>query len=152
MNSGAAPTKLNEIADKIWRMVLGSKLTPVTSCPRPSDCPDLVLSSVTISGAWNGVLTLGCSVDVARRAASVMFGKPVEATAADDLRDALGELTNMVGGNFKTLLKGDCRLSVPKVVSEVPNEQLTPSPLKHQWYQCDGGLVLLHLFKETAAA
>jgi chemotaxis protein CheX len=151
MNSGAVPTKLTEIADKVWRMVLGSRLTPVARDSN-ANCQGLVLASVTITGAWNGVLTIGCSLKVARRAASIMFGKPEDAAAEEDMRDALGELTNMVGGNFKTLLKGDCRLSVPKVVDQVPNDHVVPKPVTHQWFECNGGFVLLHLFKETAAA
>lgn len=151
MNIGAEPTKLNEIADKVWRMVLGTRLTPVAPCSSPN-CQQFVLASVKITGAWNGELTLGCSTAVARHAASIMFGKPEDAAIEEDMRDALGELTNMVGGNFKTLLKGDCRLSVPKLVDELPNNRLVPETITHQWFECDGGWVVIHLLKEAAAA
>jgi chemotaxis protein CheX len=152
MKLGVNLSKLDEIAGKVWRMVLGSGLSPVECVAPPLETSDLLLASVTISGAWKGILTLGCSTEVARRAAATMFGKPAESADSSDIQDALGELTNMVGGNFKTTLKGDCRLSVPKIVSNIPQAELTLEPIRQQWFRCDGGFVLLHVLKEAAAA
>ncbi len=145
MNIGVAPTKLSSIADNVWKMVLGFGLRPVESDPQGPGPHDFVLASVTISGAWQGVLTLGCSSNVARRAAATMFRKLPEDTAPGEIRDALGELTNMVGGNFKTLLKGDCRLSVPRAVETIPCHPAESGPQRHQWFECEGGVVLLHV-------
>ncbi len=100
MNIGAAPAKLNEITDKVWRMVLGFRLKPVDAAPARPEPHDFVLASVTISGTWQGELTLGCSTTVARRAAATMFGILPQDAAPEEIRDALGELTNMVGGSF----------------------------------------------------
>jgi len=151
MSIGVAPTKLNTIADMVWRMVLGFQLKPVACDPQHPGLDDIVLASVTISGAWHGVLTLGCSTDVARRAAASMFGKPPHEAAPDDIRDALGELTNMIGGNFKTLLKGDCRLSVPNIVDTIPQGPTDPASVGPQWFECEGGVVLLHVAQRGAA-
>ena len=148
MNIGAAPAKLNEITDKVWQMVLGFRLKPVATGPSRPEDQDFVLACVTISGTWQGVLTLGCSTTVARRAAATMFGILPQDAAPEEIRDALGELTNMVGGNFKTLLKDDCRLSLPSTVDVIPHGQVDPAPVKHQWFECEGGLVLLHVLSK----
>ena len=59
---------------------------------------------------------MDCPNDVARRAASIMFSKAAEETTRADLQDAIAELLNMIGGNFKALLPGQCFLSLPAVV------------------------------------
>jgi chemotaxis protein CheX len=150
MSIGVAPTRLNSIAEKVWRMVLGFQLKPVECDPQRPGLHDILLASVTISGAWQGVLTLGCSTSVARSAAAAMFGKLPQDAAPDDIRDALGELTNMVGGNFKTLLKGDCRLSVPNIVDTIPQGSMDPASVGHQWFECEGGVVILHVVQRGA--
>ena len=53
---------------------------------------------------------------VARRAAAVMFELDASAASLEDMQDAVGELTNMTGGNVKALLEGQCALSLPAVV------------------------------------
>jgi len=55
----------------------------------------------------------GCS-SVACRAAAVMLDTPDTTLADRDVADALGELANIVGGNFKALLPEPCRLSMPR--------------------------------------
>ena len=46
-----------------------------------------------------------------------MFGLEPAAAGLEEVRDALGELTNMLGGNLKALLPGPCFLGLPTVVS-----------------------------------
>jgi chemotaxis protein CheX len=145
MNADVTPATLNEIAEKVWSMVLGLELMPVACDPARAEARDFMLGRVTISGTWHGAVTLGCSPALARLAAAAMFGKPAAAAEPDEIRDALGELTNMVGGNFKTLLKGDCRLSVPNVTDAVPYGEVEPAPNDHLWFECQGGLVILNV-------
>jgi chemotaxis protein CheX len=151
MNADVAPATLNEIAEKVWSVVLGFRLLPVACDPGRAEARDFVLGRVTISGTWRGAVTLGCSPELARRAAATMFGKPPAEAELDEIRDALGELTNMVGGNFKTLLKGECRLSVPNVVDAVPYGEVEPAPDAHLWFECEGGLVILNVLAQKAA-
>ncbi len=150
MNIGVTPAKLNEIIDKVWKMTLRFRIKPIKSELQRPEPLDLLLASVTISGAWQGVLTLGCSTCVARSAAAAMFGKPAVNTNPEEIRDALGELTNMVGGNVKTMLKGDCRLSVPRIVDTIPCDHPEPMPVEYQWFECEGGVVVLHLIRLDA--
>jgi chemotaxis protein CheX len=143
MSVEVAPARLNEIAEKVWAMVLGMRLSPSKCDPAKADA--FVLGRVTITGTWEGAVTLGCSPLLARHAAAAMFGKRPNEAEPDEIRDALGELTNMVGGNFKTLLKGECRLSVPKVIDKVPYGQVVPAPNEHLWFECKEGVVILNV-------
>jgi len=147
MSAEVSPAKLREITEKVWSMVLGLRISRVEFDVRRAQAQEFVLGKVTISGTWQGAVTLGCSSGLARRAAAAMFGKEPNEADAGEIRDALGELTNMVGGNFKTLLKGDCKLSVPNVLDTVPFGAVEPAPPEHQWFECEGGMVLVNVAK-----
>jgi CheY-specific phosphatase CheX len=71
---------------------------------------------INITGAWAGALVLQVPEPVARRAATVMFDLAEGAATLEDMQDAVGELTNLTGGNVKALLDGQCQLSLPAVV------------------------------------
>jgi len=142
MSDPPGNSKLNEITEKVWSMVLGFRLEPMPFDVKRAESEPLVLGQVVISGAWRGAVTLGCSAGLARLAAAAMFGKLATEADQTEIRDALGELTNMVGGNFKTLLEGDCRLSMPDVKDAVCFQDVLPA--EHHWFDCEGGVVLVN--------
>ena len=49
-----------------------------------------------------------------------MFGMEPDEVSADEVADAVGELTNMVGGNIKSLLPEPSLLSLPTVSRGAP--------------------------------
>ena len=55
-----------------------------------------------------------------------MLGESLESVTADDMQDVLGELTNMIAGNFKALLSGACHLSMPTVVEGIDYKLIVP--------------------------
>jgi len=66
-----------------------------------------------------GVLTVRCSTKTAGRMASRMLGVEAE-KAGQEMWDAVGEICNMVAGNFKNKIAGlgdGCMLSVPTVIT-----------------------------------
>jgi chemotaxis protein CheX len=70
--------------------------------------------AVHIDGAWEGAVMLQCPQDLANRLTSVLF-KAEDTPSSDDVRDAMGELTNMLAGNVKALLPEPSRISLPTV-------------------------------------
>lgn len=74
-----------------------------------------VAGCVQVSGAWEGAVLLLCADDLAKAFAAAMFGSLEEDITDDEVRDALGELTNMVAGNIKAQLPAQTRLSMPTV-------------------------------------
>jgi chemotaxis protein CheX len=74
---------------------------------------------VGMAGALCGMTTIRCSAETAIRLASKMAGDEA-AKDPNIVSDALGELCNMVAGNFKakvSSLADHCMLSVPTVIS-----------------------------------
>jgi chemotaxis protein CheX len=73
---------------------------------------------VGLAGALCGVLTICCDAKTAFQIAKALLGDAAE--SEDQVADALGEICNMVTGNFKNKLAGTderCMLSVPSVIT-----------------------------------
>ena len=103
-------------AREVFEIMLGCKLE-LQSEP-PSACGEIT-AMVGLAGQLCGLLTLRCSTQSAALMASKMLG--VEINQADgQMWDALGEIANMIAGNFKNKLTGmgdKCMLSVPTVIT-----------------------------------
>lgn len=81
-----------------------------------SDC---VSSMVGLAGTYNGLISIHMPVSLATRTAGVMLDMELD-EVDQDVMDALGEIANMVAGNFKQhISKGgsDVRLSTPSVAT-----------------------------------
>jgi len=106
-----------EIAREVWSSFLGLDLEPLLL--DEADLPPLEGPSVSgvvgISGEWNGSVAVECSREHAVAAAEAMFQAEPGSLAAAEIADAWGELTNMVGGNIKSLFPAPSGLSVPTV-------------------------------------
>jgi chemotaxis protein CheX len=73
---------------------------------------------VGLAGALCGVLTVCCNTKTAGGIAKSMLGDTPE--SEEQVADALGEICNMIAGNFKNKLAGTderCMLSVPSVIT-----------------------------------
>lgn len=73
-------------------------------------------AAVYYAGEWQGALLIECSAEQALHWTARQIDLPNDACLADDVRDALGELTNVLAGNLKPLLPKGVGLSMPSVV------------------------------------
>jgi chemotaxis protein CheX len=101
------------LADEVWTSFLGADQPLLPGEPIDPDAAT-VSASVTVSGAWHGVVSLQVPDDLARAIAAAMLGGLPEVDDAD-VSDAIGEMVNMVGGNVKSLMPGPSALSLPVV-------------------------------------
>ncbi|QPJ66037.1 MAG: chemotaxis protein CheX [Candidatus Nitrohelix vancouverensis] len=102
----------------IWSQILGLDVQPTEEDFKLESANNTLSGCVQIMGAWKGSVILICPVPLARKAAAIMFSIPEEQASQEDIKDALGEITNMTGGNIKSLVhSGDeqCVLSLPAV-------------------------------------
>ena len=109
--------QLAGITSLVWERVLSLPLESVPLPPDAAPAPlaDGITGSIHIRGAWEGTITIGAPEGLVRRAAAIMFGLPDAEIGDAEIKDALGELTNMVGGSYKALLPVRCELSQPRV-------------------------------------
>ncbi len=73
-------------------------------------------SALHLAGDWNGAVLLECDREQACRFAGRFLSMDPPDTPDDVVRDVLGELANMIGGNLKCVLTSGIRLSMPSVV------------------------------------
>jgi chemotaxis protein CheX len=106
--------EIRRLTPTIWDTILHLPLEVAGESALPGN--RMLSACVHITGAWNGAVSLSCEVDFASEAAAIMFGLVGSDPTTADMQDALGELTNMVGGNIKALLPEPCHLSLPAVV------------------------------------
>lgn len=107
---------VTELSTAVWEQTLGLPLLP-TERPPHHEGDGTVEGHIHITGEWTGTLVFQCSETAARRAAHLMFGEREDHGNRTDVRDAVGELTNMIGGNIKALMSTDgCFLSLPTVI------------------------------------
>jgi len=78
-----------------------------------------ITGMVGLAGQLCGLVSLRCTSKAAASMASRMLGTEI-AEGDKQMFDAIGEITNMVAGNFKNKLTGladKCMLSVPTVIT-----------------------------------
>ena len=107
---------ITSIAQDVWSSFLQMDLEVH---PLGAAAPDLegrtMTGTVHVSGEWQGTVFLEVPCDLGQAAAEAMFAADPGSLSADEVCDALGELTNMVGGNIKSLLPAPSKLSIPSV-------------------------------------
>jgi chemotaxis protein CheX len=103
-------------AREVFEIMLGCKLEPQDA---GSPATAEITAMVGLAGQLCGLLTLRCSSQSATLMASKMLGVSVS-QVDEQMWDAMGEIANMVAGNFKNKLTGmadRCMLSVPTVIT-----------------------------------
>ena len=76
----------------------------------------LVVGCVHFAGPWKGALLLGCGPTQAAAFAAELVGIEPPDEVNDDVRDAIGEITNIIAGNLKSMLPAGTELSAHSVV------------------------------------
>lgn len=113
------------IAGDVSRTMLGTAFEPA-----PGATPDRpgLTACVQINGEWQGAVLVQCSVAAASAITRLLLR--VDHVEPVEVRDAIGELANMIGGNVKALLPGPSRLSLPAVVEGYDHHVSVPGTVE----------------------
>ena len=76
-----------------------------------------VTGCVTITADLRWGLYLEASLPVARRLAGRFLAQDPDVIVPEDVKDAVGEITNMIAGNIKSAFVPGAKLSVPPLVT-----------------------------------
>jgi chemotaxis protein CheX len=91
-------------------------------------CDGCVTATIPITGPNHASLVVTCTEEFARALAAAMFDMASGDLSPEEVHDALGELTNMIGGSVKTLLDGEWRLGLPSVQPGTGDGLALPAP------------------------
>jgi chemotaxis protein CheX len=103
-----------QVVDMVFTTMLGLNVEPYPMpWVRP---PDMVGSAVYFAGKWRGAVVLECTRRQACTFAQRLMSIGTPEAIDEDVRDALGELANMLAGNLKSVLPHGVVLSMPSVI------------------------------------
>src|SRR5208282_1084320 len=137
---------LEVAAREVFELMLSCQLTaPAT----PNETALEVTSMVGLAGRLCGVLSVRCDRKAAALMTSKMLGVALD-KVGPEVADALGEIANMVAGNFKNKIVGlaeGCMLSPPTVItgSDYNLQSMSDSPALEIRLLFEGMLIVISL-------
>jgi len=84
--------------EEVFEIMVGCRVKPTPRSEHPANGEFTAM--IGLAGSLCGVLTVGCDAQTAKQLAKGMLGDIV--TSEDQVSDALGEICNMVAGNFES--------------------------------------------------
>jgi len=142
----AMGTPLSLALSKTFQMMLSMKLESVALHSVPPLEGQQVLGTIGFSGKAIGSVYLSMSMASAKKIVSSIIGLPVEELDEAVINDTVGELLNIMTGNFKSNLCDaglDCKLTPPHVepVTEVQTPTIPGGGLERMAFR--GGQITL---------
>ncbi len=114
LSAEVVPSELSQIVASVFETMLNLQVNDSETPWFPS--PDRLTSAVQLMGEWNGAVLLECDRGQSCRFAARFLSIDLPPAVDDVVRDVLGELANMIGGNLKCILVPGIRLSMPSVM------------------------------------
>ena len=151
------PSAINvpDVVGLVWTTTLDLPLEALDDAGQPVSWSEPIVEAlVHISGDWRGAVALHAPASLVELIAQRMFQLDDHAPTPDDMRDAFGELANIIGGNIKGLVSdGGASLSLP-TVGERGEEVAIPG--NHQivrcTFTCDGRPLVVSVLQGTMTA
>lgn len=109
-----AQSALIDIARSICSSMLGAEIEE--TCGSPADSSRRLTGYVHITGGSKCAVLLEATEEFVNQAASALLGTPAAEMTQRDRLDCIAELTNMFGGNLKSILPAPSSLSLPSVI------------------------------------
>jgi chemotaxis protein CheX len=105
---------LVQIVESVFMTMMSLDVSPSDASWKPTG--NRLTSFVHLTGDWNGAVMLDCNPRQACQFAGLILSMDPPDIVDDDVRDVLGELANMIGGNMKCCMPTGVRLSMPTVM------------------------------------
>jgi len=125
---------ISELTRIIWSTMLGLDAAPGSESAEAA----AFVTSVDISGSWEGTVSISFTRSLAQHVTAAMFASESATATPAEVNDVMAELANMVGGNVKGLFSGPCQLSLPRVEPAAPDLLPAPASGSRSWFECDG--------------
>lgn len=103
------------IAQNVLGTMLHIEALPDDQIAEGSEHEAAFTGCVQITGNWQGAVLVQGTSHLERILASVFFELPEADVTQADIRDAIAEITNMIGGNIKGQVPSPSYLSIPSV-------------------------------------
>jgi chemotaxis protein CheX len=130
--------ELEQIVASVFETMMGLEVRPHPADWNPDN--DCLVATIRMTGKGNGVLVFEAGAEQSRALAGRFLSTDPPEKVDEDVRDVLGEIANMIGGNLKCVLPSGVKLSIPTVHNhpERPPD-LASHPLERQVFACAEG-------------
>ena len=115
----SAQDHLPSVTMDVCKTMLGLQIDTVAP-PSDANQSDVFYAAVDITGDEHLTIGIGACKNAADALTCAMFNRQPSTSPEEDIADAVAEIANMIGGNIKGILGGDCRLSIPEIARELP--------------------------------
>lgn len=140
---------VTELTQVIWSTMLGLEAAPAGESSEEA----AYVTSVDITGSWEGTVSIAFTRSLARRVTAAMLASDDASPTLAEVNDVIAELANMVGGNVKGLFPGPCQLSLPRVEAATSRHFLAEvKDSSHSWFECEGQSFSVTVAERVAAA
>lgn len=130
-----AELNLQQIAINVFHSMLGLELIPL----RPEfDTASKLVASVEILGERHTLVEVFAHEELMAKIAEVMFWSEAGSLSDSEIRDAFGEIANMIGGNVKGFLDEKSTLTLPVVGEVVIRENYLSNYSLRKTFGCCG--------------
>ena len=143
--------KVSEAVIDVFDTMLSLKLEPVEAVSAESLEGIRNVGSVSFAGDANGMVSIHAGDSFSRELAAEMLGMEVEEIEGDEeIRDMLGEMGNIVGGNLKSAFTDAglmCALSTPSFTtgSDFKIEALNMENYEQLAFRCGKNIIIVEL-------
>ncbi len=104
----------SRIVSEVFGVMADIVAEPATDAWPPSE--ELVTAAIYFTDPWKGAMILECVISLAFEFTARMMSVPLPTSVDADVCDSMGELVNMIAGNFKALMPAETGISIPSVV------------------------------------
>lgn len=107
--------EIRQFVTDIWSTFLNMKVAPTETPFKPKGNGNTLAGCVQITGEWQGSVTLYAPKEIGKKIAATMYGLSEAEVVDKQVQDVIGEITNVLAGNIKSILPAPCSISLPCV-------------------------------------
>jgi chemotaxis protein CheX len=108
---------LDKAVEEVFHLMMGMRCLPVVE--HPAEERQMISAMIGLAGVMSGICVLCAGETVVLRIAEMLMGTPMP-TLNDLVKDAVGEVCNMIAGAWKSRLPSlasQCMLSTPTIIT-----------------------------------
>ena len=139
--------EISQFVTDIWSTFLNMKVSPTEKPFKPQGTGNTLAGCVQITGEWQGSVTLYAPKEIGRKVAATMYSLDESQVDDQQMQDVVGEITNILAGNIKSILPAPCSISLPCVaVTDFNLHHPGSQMLSTVNFECEGHtfLVIMH--------
>lgn len=107
--------EISQFVTDIWSTFLNMQVATTDQPFKPIGKDNTLAGCVQITGEWQGTVTLYAPKQLGKKVAGSMYAMDESEMDDQQVQDVMGEITNMIAGNIKSLLPTPCSISLPSV-------------------------------------